>query len=188
MKKIIIASALMLAATTSSFGAVKGGKIGVDFAYNGGISALALNGTAVGVWWHLTDTIALRPGVGFTSGTTTSTNTTTGVSTETKVSQFNFHVSLPIYLAKLNLVDLYVAPEFSYASTSTTVGATSVSGSGLGVAAALGLQVAINDQLHIFGELGGGYTSTEGTSGTTQTKVSGITTARTAVGAIFYFN
>jgi hypothetical protein len=178
MKKLFLGLAFI--ASTSVFASVKGGKLGVNFSY-------AASTPSFGAWWHITDMIAITPSVGYTNKTTTYS------ASETASSDLVFGIGVPIYLAKFNILDMYVSPAFSYttSSTKTTTAAGSASGtsSALGFSASLGLQVALNDQIHFFGELGFGYSkndpgSTTATTGPTTT----IGTTRTAVGAIFYFN
>ena len=184
MKKILITSLLALAATTSSFGAVKGGKIGVDFSTAGTTGVYDGRNTtqSLGVWWHVTDMIAIRPSIAYSSSTTTVEVTTPSSKTSTTTNTFGVGISVPIYLAKMNLLDLYVAPAFSYGSNGSNY-------SGIDAAVSLGLQVAVNDQLQFFGEMGLGYRNQTDkvTAGTTVT-TSGFGTARGAVGVIFYFN
>ncbi|MBS0618760.1 MAG: outer membrane beta-barrel protein [Spirochaetes bacterium] len=190
MKKILIAAAVTMAATTASFGAVKGNKIGLDFSMSSTLATLTTpninNGSgstsSVGVWWHVTDMIALRPSIAYSSTTTTVQNTVTNTNLSTTTNTFGVGLSVPIYLAKMNLLDLYVAPGVSYGSNGSNF-------TNLGISASLGLQVAVNDQLHFFGEMGLGYNSnTDKSTANQTTTTSSFGTARGAVGVIFYFN
>lgn len=184
MKKILIASAFMLAATTSSFGAVKAGKFGMDFSFASplGLWTLGSGGSAsmpsfygmpaVGLRYHITDMIAIAPSVGFytASGTDNRNNTNPGAtkSVETTTTAWGIGLEIPIYLLKLNLMDFYVAPGVGFTPTSTTTKTTLVNGttteekstgSYLSLFAAVGLQIPINDQLHAFGKTTIGYAS-----------------------------
>lgn len=173
MKKMLIVAAVAMAATTASFGAVKANQFGVDYMYSGGVNSF-------GAWWHVSDKIALRPTVGFkyTDQDNAGTQTTT--------TMFTLGVAVPIYIANFSALDLYVAPAFAYTSNgskSTTGGVSvSTSSSSISASAALGMQVKLVEQVSIFGEMGIGYDKDD------STKKSTIQTARTAVGAIFYFN
>lgn len=173
MKKILSIAAAM-AISTAAFGAnVKANKLGVNFQYSG-------TTPGVGVLWHVADTIALRPSIGFSS---TTTDPNTGSTTT-----LTFGLDVPIYLANYNALDLYVAPGVSYTSVNNKPATgSSTTASVLGVTAALGLQVKLADQVHLFGELGIGYTGTDN-GGSPSSKTTTIATGRTAVGAIFYFN
>ncbi len=120
MKKIIIASALMLAATTSSFGAVKGGKVGVNFQYSSNLPSL-------GVWWHLTDMIAINPYLGYdfsstkdiTTGTTLGCNAATCTQTD-KSNTLTLGIDIPLYIAQFNALNLFIAPGFGYKSAGSS--------------------------------------------------------------------
>lgn len=173
MKKILALTAAM-AISSAAFGTnVKASKFGVDFSYANQLPTL-------GVMWHVTDMIALRPSLGFSS---TTTDPNTGSTTV-----LNFGIAVPIYLANFNALDLYVAPGFTYKSTNTKPATgSSTTASDIGVTAALGLQVKVTDQLHLFGEMGLGYTGTNN-GGSPAAKTTVIATGTTSIGATFYFN
>jgi hypothetical protein len=188
MKKIALA--LCLVASSSVFANVKGGKIGVDFSMSSTLSTLTTpsvqngNGTtqSLGVWWHLTDMIALRPSVAYSSTTTTVENTATNTKASATTNTFGAGIAVPIYLTKMNLLDLYVAPGFSYGSNASNY-------TNMSFSASLGLQVAVNDQLQFFGEAGLAYVSTTDKATANVTTTTGtFGTARAAIGVIFYFN
>ncbi|AFM14459.1 outer membrane beta-barrel protein [Turneriella parva] len=220
MKKIIFASALMLAATTSSFGAVKAGKFGMDFSFAGSLGTWTTRSMndgpgapnfggmpTVGLRYHLTDMIAIAPSVGFYTATTTD-NTNNTIATQTKTTEvsrtaWGFGLEIPLYLVKLNAMDLYIAPGVGFAPTSATTKTTRVdglttegksTGSYISVFAALGLQVPINDQFHVFGKTTVGWASGT-TNPDTNSNPADVDDKSTyfglqswAVGAIFYFN
>jgi hypothetical protein len=214
MKKVLITSLLTLAATTSSFGAVKAGKFGMDFSFagslglwtganNGNASAPAFNGMpAVGFRYHLTDMIALAPAVGFYTASGTNNNIN-GSKTETSLTAWGLGLEIPIYLVKFSAMDFYVAPGVGYASSSTTEKNTSTAGvvtegkatgNHLSLFAAIGLQIPINDQLHAFAKTTIGYVSAttnpsnSATNNNVDDKSSYFGLQSWAVGAIFYFN
>ena len=203
MKKTVFALALI--ASTSAFADVKGGKVGMHFQYGSNISS-------IGVWWHIVDMIAINPYVGYNSASdkyTNITNATYGCSTTNQCTRTNsvstlaFGIDVPIYLAKLNAVNLFVAPGFSYSSKTSsdkyepatgasteTKGTTPTISFGL----ALGLQIPILEQLHVFGKAGVDYSITSydnsgvaSASGNAD-KSTSLTTTRYSVGALFYFN
>jgi hypothetical protein len=107
-------------------------------------------------------------------------------------------------LLKLNVLDFYVAPGVGYNSISTTrkntfaSGAASTesgtSGGHLSVFAAVGLQIPINDQLHVFGKTTIGYASgttnpnTKANPSQADDKSTYFGIQSWTVGAIFYFN
>lgn len=140
----------------------------------------------IGVWWHVTPMIALRPSLGIRNESQTTDNVGLGTSSETSSTVFQFGLSLPIYLAKFKALDLFVAPAFNFKSTSskTTSGGTSTSSSasGFDLGASLGVQLPLHEQFHVFGEMGFGYAKDDSKKQT----VVGL--VRTSLGAIFYFN
>jgi hypothetical protein len=219
MKKILITSLFALAATTSSFGAVKAGKFGMDFSFAGSLDlwTLGTDGSAtrptsngmptVGLRYHITDMIAVAPSIGFytTSGTNNQNNALpTAIKTvETSVTAWGIGLEIPIYLAKFNVLDFYVAPGVGFTPTSTTTKNTHVdgtttesksTGSYLSIFAAIGLQIPINDQLHAFGKTTLGYASgttnpnTNANPSEPDDKSTYFGLQSWAVGAIFYFN
>ncbi len=198
MKKLFIAAALMLAATTSSFAAVKGGKVGVNFQYNASLPS-------VGVWWHLTEMIAINPYVGYDFSSTKDVYTggtlTCGAATCTQTDKSNtltLGIDVPLYLAQFNAVNLFIAPGFGYKSASgSTVTENSTAGTSLTVdkgststisfGLAAGLQIAVLEQLHVFGKAGFDLNISSNSASSNYSKTQ-FTTGRAAVGAIFYFN
>lgn len=188
MKKLFLGLAFI--ASTSVFASVKGGKIGVDFAMASTLTNLTTpsiqngsgNTQSLGVLWHITDMFAIRPSVAYSSTTTKVENSVTNTSSSVTTNTFGVGLAVPIYLAKMNLLDLYVSPGFSYGSNGSNY-------TNLSFLASLGLQVAVNDQLQFFGELGIAYTSnTDKATTNVTTTTSTFGTARAAVGVIFYFN
>jgi hypothetical protein len=219
MKKILIRSLLAFAATTSSFANVKAGKFGMDFSFAGslGLWTLGTDGSAtppnfngmptVGLRYHITDMIAVAPSVGFytASGTDNRNDTLPGAikTRETSVTAWGIGLEIPIYLAKFNVLDFYVAPGVGFTPTSTTTKDTRVNGtttesnetkSYLSIFAAIGLQIPINDQLHAFGKTTLGYASgttnpdTKANPSEPDDKSTYFGLQSWAVGAIFYFN
>lgn len=215
MKKILVITSLLVTGAISAN--VKAGKIGVDFSYAGSVGLYKTNGTnvmnvgtpTVGVLWHLTDMIALAPQVGFytanqedKSGINAAGN---GNIVDKTTTAWGLGLEVPLYLTKFNALNFYVAPGVGYTPTSTktktstyTGGGTTVTtteteakGSYLSLYAAIGLQIPINDQLHVFGKTTIGYASGTTNGGGASEKDStesffGL--QRWAVGAIFYFN
>jgi len=215
MKKILITSLLAFAATTSSFATVKAGKFGMDFMYAGAIGQWQTKGATnpgvpdfagmpgVGFRYHITDMIAVAPSLGFYTASGTD-NAANGDKSEYTATGWGLGLEVPIYLLKLNALDFYVAPGVGYNSISTSRKNTfangnpttesGTSGGYLSLFAAVGLQIPINDQLHVFGKTTIGY-ATGTTNPDTKANPSQPDDKSTyfglqswAVGAIFYFN
>lgn len=213
MKKILITSLLALAATTSSFATVKAGKFGMGFAYSGNFGlmntnknngAIKMDMPTVNAIYHVTDMIGVALNVGFyttsyedKSGLNAAGN---GTKREYSTTAWGLGLEVPIYLAKLNMLHLYVAPGLGYvpvstkqtdttiAGTTTTVTETKNTSNYLTIYGALGLQIPINDQLHAFGRTTIGYGSGSYNNGIADSKDSYFGIQSWSVGALFYFN
>lgn len=222
MKKTVLALALI--ASTSAFADVKGGKFGMGFSYAGtnSLGVLTTNnsgnvGTSmptVNAQYHITDMIAVAANVGFY---TTNYKNKTGLDTagangtlvEKSTTAWAVGIEVPLYLAKFNLLNFYVAPGFGYTPAKTTTTTTNYTAgvatnpasspstgtnSYLSIYGVIGLQVAINDQLHAFGRTSigyasGTYNSTNGTNTAAPDSTDSYFGLQSwAVGALFYFN
>lgn len=168
------------------------GAVGVVMGYPG----------ALGVVWHVTDGIALRPDVSLTRSTSETTSTGLG-GTLTTVSTgegWNTAVGLSA-LVTLKTVDrlrLYVAPRlaWSYSNSENGSGAAgtgiafTTTTKGLIGSGSFGTQYQLHDRFAIFGELGLQYSGLDSTSDFPGSRSSGDSTTiglRSAVGATFYF-
>lgn len=210
MKKTLLALAFI--ASTSTFANAKGGKVGANFQYSSKLSS-------IGVWWHITDLVAINPFVGYDSSTDKKTqatlagNTTlactaasTNCTSNATTGTWTVGMDIPIYIAKFNALDLFVAPGVAYGNSGTTTkyenpvnGQTFTADAGSTAtwtfALTAGLQIALLEQLHVFGKAGFEYSIKSYPSNpvaATNTdyldKTTNFATARAAIGAIFYFN
>lgn len=149
--------------------------------------------TAVGVLWHLTDRIAIRPEVDFSriSTTTESTSTVTipiDLSDEASARNVRTALSALIYLAPRDELRMYVVPRFAYSSSNTSQSGDS--NSNYFVSGSFGAQHRVGSRFSVFGELGIEYS--HGTSRLSATPISitsrrNIVATRSAVGVILYF-
>jgi hypothetical protein len=160
---------------------------------------------AVGVIWHISDAIALRPEATVSTSTTESTSTTSGfggganlVSTTTSTSwTTSVGLSALFYVKTLDRVRLYVAPRAAYLRTSIDIdddqplaGTFDNSSDGFVAAGAFGAQYGAHERFAIFGELGVQYTSQSSTSAFSLTRnrsESRTAGLRSAVGVTLYF-
>ncbi len=219
MKKTILALALI--ASTSAFADVKAGKFGMGFSYAGSWAAFTTTkntGSSSGIsqgmptanaQYHITDMIAVAANVGFftTNYRDKSSLDAQGFNGQIKeysATAWSAGLEIPLYLAKFNLLNFYVAPGFSYTPYKVTTTTTNVSATGvqttpanspststsnyLSIYGVIGLQVAINDQLHAFGRTTIGYASGTYNSGLQESTDSYFGLQSWAVGALFYFN
>jgi hypothetical protein len=145
--------------------------------------------TAVGILWHVTDKIAIRPEFNIQ-----------GSSTETTAAQFStdssgwaagFGLSALFYMRTEDSLRTYIVPRFSYLHSSNSskgptgvsvdVGSDSYGGSG-----AFGAQYTLGKRFALFGELGVGFDHhTSDTFNGTKSKGStwGL---QSGVGVVFY--
>jgi hypothetical protein len=145
----------------------------------------------VGVTWHVTPTVALRPTFNFShtkadsdtlsglDGTVTQTNTA-------KTTNVGGGLEALAYLSRSEPLSTYLAGSYRYGHISANGGAR---GSHSNTAAAsLGAQYAFNKRLSIYGETGIRYTSSEiaaqGLVGASRTHT--VNTLNSNIGAIFY--
>jgi hypothetical protein len=158
---------------------------------------------AVGVVWHVSERIALRPDVTLSTSTTESTSTTDSifvpqVSTTTSTSWSTaVGLSALLYLNSTDQLRFYVAPRAAYLRTSIDIdddqplaSAFDNTSTGFVAAGAFGVQYNAHERFAIFGELGAQYTSQSSTSEFLTSRTRGeVRTAglRSAVGVTLYF-
>ena len=213
MKKTVLALALI--ASTSAFADVKAGKFGMGFAYSGNFGVVNTNNKAaasvgmpqVNAMYHITDMIAVAANLGFyttnykdKSGLNAAGN---GTWDEYSTTAWAVGLEIPLYLAKFNLLNFYVAPGGGYIPYKQTQTRTDIAG-GVSTTRAgypttstanywsiygvIGLQIAINEQLHAFGRTTIGYASGTYNSGLQDSTDSYFGLQSWSVGALFYFN
>lgn len=176
------------------------GQIGISMGYPG----------SIGVVWHVTDAVAVRPDFIFTSassGLAGVDDTTTSV---------GIGISGLVYVTKDDRLRTYVVPRFTYRRTTSEVSAvyaTSVPAVvtiGLaspvlqpatfkstttqkGLSGAFGAQYAIHERFGIFGEVGFGYAESDYEPGLAAVTLPALETGphswstQSAVGIVFYF-
>jgi hypothetical protein len=159
-------------------GAQDTGKVGITMGYPG----------SVGILWHATDRIALRPELSLGGGHSESSNSDS-LSVTTGVSAL-------FYGASIDNVRTYVSPRVTYGHSGLdTDGPTGnrlhSSTRAWSAAGSFGAQYAPNKRFSVFGELGFGYSLTESTPLVVTQSVSKIRATswatRTGVGVVLYF-
>ena len=180
---LAMASALVLG-TSVLAGAQEHGKTGVTIGYPGDI----------GILWHASDSVAIRPTFTFnhTSSTSAAGSTTDGWGS-------GFEVSALLYLRKFDNVRTYVSPQFTYSHGSTTSKSNNATTStitvdtgtnAMGGAGAFGAQYTASAHFAVYGELGVAFSHQKTTfapsiaNGTTTTGIGWGTFA--GVGIVFY--
>jgi hypothetical protein len=179
--------------------AQEAGQVGVTMGYP----------ASIGVIWHVSDRIAVRPEVSLQQISTTSTAvitslvgsggnvTTTTTTIESTSDQWNtaFGASGLFYLQQWEALRTYVSPRFSY-SRSTSSSTTSNSGSSneftsntYFVSGSLGAQYSLGKRFGVYGELGFGYShqSTTNSFAPAGSNTGHTVSTRSGVGAILYF-
>ena len=150
---------------------------------------------AVGLVWHLSDRVAIRPE--FQVARTTSELSTPGIdllSSSASSWSIGAGVSGLFYLQRWDELSTYLSPRFAY-SRSTATSSTSffqntptTSRSNVyNGSLSFGAQYALGRRFSAFGEVGFGLTDTRASSATGSSSDGRIWSTRTGAGVIFYF-
>jgi hypothetical protein len=170
--------------TGGTAGAQEPGKAGLTMGFPG----------SIGLIWHATDKVAIRPDFTFTRSTLDGTGSSSTWS-------FGTNISALFYMRKYENVRTYFSPRFSYSRTSSTfdvflpsqtaIADLTTTTSGTGGGGLFGAQYSPGARFSVFGEAGLSFShrSTGPVSGTpSSTKVKGNGWGTTAgVGVVFYF-
>jgi hypothetical protein len=143
---------------------------------------------SLGFVWHVSERVAIRPEISFSSTSTEFDSSVGGTGTSHNWN-VKFGGSALLYLDDADRLRTYVAPQFTYTRTNgeTSSALSSIVGNSYGFAGLFGAQYSLNDRFSMFGELGLGYThvSTSDLIGTASKADNWGT--RTGVGVILYF-
>lgn len=176
VRLLTLGSALALVSPQMA-GAQDAGKTGLTMAYP----------AAIGVIWHASDSLAIRPSFTVSHSSSDSPTSAEGWSA-------GFDVSALFYMKKYDNVRTYLSPRFSYAHSSSTVTSTQSSitvestGKSTGGSGSFGAQYAGSPHFSVYGEVGLQFAhhSSDTSGGLTSTiKGSGWGTIA-GVGIIFY--
>jgi hypothetical protein len=199
MRSTLLFAAIAAFVWAAPAAAQDAGQIGITMGYP----------AVIGVLWHVSDRIGIRPEVSLARGKSETSITLTvpvvGAPTTSDVVtsenwQVGTGVSALFYLVKGEALRTYVSPRFTYLRNSTTGTAfasvptiatapTTVS-SNYGVSGSVGAQYALAKRFSVFGEAGLAYTrSTVAPDSTTFRSESKSRTIglRSGVGVILYF-
>lgn len=178
---------LVLAALIGVFGAstahAQERKVGVTMGYP----------ASVGILWHVTPTIAIRPEFAFAHSS--SENNSSSLHSESSATNVGTGVSVLFYLKKYDSLRTYFSPRLTYAHTSgeselssITNSTSETTGDSTSLTGSFGAQYSLGDRFAVFGEVGFGYSHTSTESSTSTIKLTGDGWGtRTGVGVIFYF-
>lgn len=177
---IAVMSACVLVAGAVRAAAQEKGQAGITMGYP----------ASIGVLWHLSDRVAIRPEFSFTN---TDSSSASLVSAGSQFWSLGTGVSALFYSAAHDNLRTYVSPRLICTRTHgdsdiTTTTATSYSFAGM-----FGAQYSLGRRFGVFGEIGVGYARQ---TGSTTTELIGLTRVsshsdsigtRTGVGVVLYF-
>ena len=180
MKRSIVGFAVMAACLVPTLAsAQEAGKVGVTMSFP----------ASVGIIWHASEKIAVRPDFSFAHS---STDTSIG---ETSSDSVGLGLSVLFYTKKWDNAAMYVAPRFLWSHASGESRAdvgdfeSDSSADAFAYSGSVGAQGWIGSRFSVFGEVGLSYTSTSSDSSSplaseVKTKAFSL---RSGVGAILYF-
>jgi hypothetical protein len=160
------------------------GKTGVTMGYP----------ASIGVIWHVSGKVAIRPELSIAGSSTDSSNSS--FSAENDSWNLATGVSALFYLRTDDRLKTYFSPRLTYSrstneSTSSGITTSTVKSTikTVGVAGSFGAQYGLSDKFSVFGELGVGFGRAKTTSSTSQATSSKGSTwnTRSGVGLIYYF-
>jgi hypothetical protein len=203
MARVIVVLSLLMLAVAGTARAQDKGQAGLVIGYP----------ASIGIVWHVSENIAIRPDVSFSRSSNDSTNfnsftvltTTTTVTSASSGTAWSTTVGLSalFYVHRWDSLRVYVSPRFAYGrATSTTrneptsplAGTVSVtdnlSATYTGVGS-LGAQYLLGKKFSVFGEVGVAYadaeTSTRFNTGGHFEATTKSVSSRSGVGVVIYF-
>ena len=184
--RLLACSLALFAAGATGAAAQDRGKVGITMGYP----------ASVGIIWHVSDTVAIRPELSFSSSSSEASGAGSVTTVESDGWTLGTGISALFYVHDYDRLRTYFSPRFTYNKIKTTNSSTngifdsSSTGraSTYGIAGNFGAEGKIADKFSAFGEVGFGYshTTTTTTSSSTRNK-SDTWGTRAGVGAIFYF-
>jgi hypothetical protein len=150
---------------------------------------------SIGIVWHVSDALAVRPEIGFI-------RTSTDSAFSSDATMVNVGASALYYMWKWDAVRGYVSPRFTYSHSSSGGSGqltTSSTSSVYGVAGSFGVQYSAHKRFAVYAETGLGYSHSENSTATfitgqplgsnppTATSTTSSLSTRSGVGVIFYF-
>jgi hypothetical protein len=198
--RVLMAAAVLICGGASTSYAQEKGAFGLTMGYP----------TSIGAVWHLSNSIALRPEVNFSFGSSERSSEFLGesIDSESDRSQVEFGISVLFYQQPHDRLRTYFAPRFAYSHTSTTSSIDlvvpdfilppgieipdfddfiedKITSSTYSFGGAFGGQYALHDRFGVYGEVGINFT-TLGSSTSPGEADSWTLGLRSAVGVILY--
>jgi len=188
IRRVLVLCSVLIAATPALAGAQEKHKAGITMGYP----------AAIGILWHVTDKVALRPELSFGGSSTDTSGSALDISGDGWT--IGTGVSALFYLRTDDRLRTYISPRFVYghsSSTSSTSGLAAVTGittteltqstNSIGGIGSFGAQYAVGDRFTLFGEFGFGFSHIDTTASLTPTTSSGNSWGtRAGVGIVFY--
>jgi hypothetical protein len=158
MKRLMLAVGAVLFLEANAL-AQEAGQIGVTLGYP----------TAVGIIWHVTDNVAVRPEISFSTATTgspafsfTLPNVTADIG-ETSSTTVIAGVSGLFYFGEWDKLRAYLSPRYTYSRLTSSLNSTfgtETRNSAYTVTGSFGAHYQLHRRFAVFGETGFGYTHT----------------------------
>ena len=122
------------------------------------VAVTATAPSSIGILWHVSDKVAIRPELNVTRSSTESSGTGIVAGTTT-TWLLGSGGSVLFYTAKWDNLRMYVSPRFSFnhAKTSNTSGTASSNPTAYQVSGSVGGQYGLSDRFGVFGEVGLNY-------------------------------
>ena len=179
MKQTVVILGLWLCVGTTAH-AQDAGRVGVTMGYPG----------SAGILWHVSDTIAVRPEIGFSTLSTSDT----GFSSDS--TTLSTGASALYYVSTWEQVRAYLGPRFSYTRSTSGDIVGLITGSVFstyGLTGSFGAQYNPHKRFAVYGEVGLEYSHHRSESSSISVLAQARTTTatswstRTGVGVVFYF-
>ena len=145
---------------------------------------------SVGVLWHLSERVAIRPEFSFSSSDSSSAAI---LDARSEFWSVGTGVSVLFYTPVRDNLRTYVAPRFSYTRTHGDSNITTSTATSYSIAGMFGAHYSLGRRFGVFGEVGFGYARQTGSSTSELLPQTGITNhsdsigTRSGVGVVLYF-
>lgn len=190
-RQLAIAAALLVCVSGTA-AAQDAGKVGLTMGFP----------AAIGIQWHVSDKVAIRPEFSFSTTSSDITSGTTGLEFEADSWTIGTNIAALFYLSTDDRLRTYVTPRFTWSRVSSTSELTppiinpitgvstsesTTTGNAYGFGGSFGAQYGLGDRFVVFGELGltYGHSTSESNLSRSKTTTNGFGT-RAAVGVVFF--
>ena len=184
--RLLACSLALLGAGATGASAQDSGKVGITMGYP----------ASVGIIWHVSDSVAIRPELSFSSSSSEAEGSGSVTSVESDGWALGTGISALFYVHDYDRLRTYFSPRFTYnkikTTNSSTNGVFDASSTGrastYGIAGSFGAEGRIADRFSAFGEVGFGYSHTTTSSTSSSIRNNSDTWGtRAGVGVAFYF-